>query len=160
MEWLIPIIICLLVGMVLLIVEVFMPGFGIPGISGSILLIAGVVLTWMKFGAKVGLGMTVAVLAVMGIILSISMKSVKSGKLSRSELTLEGTVNDGNKIEKEEMQQLIGLEGKTLTALRPVGAAEFACGKLNVQSDSEFIEKDVKVRIEYILGTSIYVKRI
>lgn len=159
MDWLIPIIICLLVGMILLIVELFMPGFGIPGVSGSALLIAGVILSWMKFGPKVGLGMAVAVLAIMGIIISISLKSVKSGKLSKSELTLDGAVNDGGKTERAEMQQLIGLEGKTLTALRPVGAAEFECGKLNVQSDSEFIEKDTKVRIAYILGTSIYVKR-
>ncbi len=32
-EWLIPIIICVLVGVILLVVEMFMPGFGIPGIS-------------------------------------------------------------------------------------------------------------------------------
>ena len=38
MEWLIPIIICVLAGVILLIVEAFMPGFGVPGISGIILL--------------------------------------------------------------------------------------------------------------------------
>ena len=43
MEWLIPIIICVLAGVILLIVEAFMPGFGVPGISGIILLLAGVV---------------------------------------------------------------------------------------------------------------------
>ena len=42
MEWLIPIIICVLAGVILLIVEAFMPGFGVPGISGIILLLAGV----------------------------------------------------------------------------------------------------------------------
>ena len=63
MEWLIPIIICVLAGVILLIVEAFMPGFGVPGISGIILLLAGVAMTWYEYGAMVGLGTTVAVLA-------------------------------------------------------------------------------------------------
>lgn len=159
MEWLVPIIICVLVGVVLLVVEMFMPGFGIPGISGAVLLLAGIVMTWLEYGAKVGLGMTVAVLALLGIVISISLKSVKSGRLTDSELVLRDAVNDGGKSEREEMQLLVGKEGTTLTALRPVGAAEFECGKLNVQGDSEFIEKGVKVRIIRVDGTTIYVKK-
>ena len=68
MEWLIPIIICVLAGVILLIVEAFMPGFGVPGISGIILLLAGVAMTWYEYGAMVGLGTTVAVLALVGVI--------------------------------------------------------------------------------------------
>ena len=160
MEWLIPIIICVLVGVILLVVEMFMPGFGIPGISGSILLLAGIVMTWFEYGAKVGLGMTIAVLAVLGIVISISLKSVNSEKVKNSPLILQDAVNDGGKSEREEMQLLVGKEGKTVTALRPVGAAEFECGKLNVQGDSEFIEKGVAVRIMRVDGTTIYVKRV
>lgn len=160
MEWLVPIIICMLVGVILLVVEMFMPGFGIPGISGALLLLAGIVMTWLEYGAKVGLGMAVAVLALMGIVISISLKSVNSGKLTDSELVLKDAVNDGGKGEREEMQLLVGKEGKTLTALRPVGAAEFECGKLNVQGDSEFIEKGVNVRIIRVDGTTIYVKKV
>ena len=157
MEWLIPIIICVLVGVILLVVEMFMPGFGIPGISGSILLLAGIVMTWFEYGAKVGLGMTVAVL---GIVISISLKSVNGDRMKNSPLILRDAVNDGGKSEREEMQLLVGKEGKTVTALRPVGAAEFECGKLNVQGDAEFIEKGVNVRIMRVDGTTIYVKKV
>ena len=160
MEWLIPIIICVLVGVILLVVEMFMPGFGIPGISGSILLLAGIVMTWFEYGAKVGLGMTVAVLAVLGIVISISLKSVNGDRMKNSPLILRDAVNDGGKSEREEMQLLVGKEGKTVTALRPVGAAEFECGKLNVQGDAEFIEKGATVRIIRVDGTTIYVKKV
>ncbi len=160
MEWLIPIIICVLVGVILLVVEMFMPGFGIPGISGSILLLAGIVMTWFEYGAKVGLGMTVAVLAVLGIVISISLKSVNGDRMKNSPLILRDAVNDSGKSEREEMQLLVGKEGKTVTALRPVGAAEFECGKLNVQGDAEFIEKGVNVRIMRVDGTTIYVKKV
>lgn len=137
-----------------------MPGFGIPGISGAVLLLAGIVMTWFEYGAKVGLGMAVALLALLGIVISISLKSVNSGRLTNSELVLRDAVNDGGKSEREEMQLLVGKEGTTVSALRPVGAAEFECGKLNVQGDSEFIEKGVKVRIIRVDGTTIYVKRV
>ena len=72
MEWLIPIIIWVLAGVILLIVEAFMPGFGVPGISGIILLLAGVAMTWYEYGAMVGLGTTVAVLALVGVALSLT----------------------------------------------------------------------------------------
>ncbi|MBQ9300205.1 MAG: hypothetical protein IJ214_06795 [Clostridia bacterium] len=160
MEWLIPIIICVLVGVVLLVVEVFMPGFGIPGISAAVLLLAGIVMTWYEYGAKIGLAVAVAVLALMGVVISISLKSVKSGKLAKTELMLNGTVNDGGKSEREQVKMLMGKEGMALTPLRPVGAVEFDCGKMNVQSDGEFIEKGAKVRVIKINGTTIYVKEV
>lgn len=159
MEWLIPIIICVLVGVILLVVEVFMPGFGIPGLSAAVLLMAGIVMTWYEYGARIGLAMAVAVLALMGIVISISLKSVRSGKLAKTDLMLDGTVNDGGKNEREQMQKMLGQQGKTLTALRPVGAAEFAGGKMNVQSDGEFIEKDAVVRVIRVNGKTVYVKK-
>ena len=159
MEWLIPIIICVLVGVVLLVVEMFMPGFGIPGLSAGVLLLAGIVMTWYEYGAKIGLAMSVAVLALMGIVISISLKSVKNGKLAKTDLTLDGAVNDGGQNERARMQRLVGLEGTALTALRPVGAAEFECGKMNVQSDGEFIEKGTAVKVLRVSGTTVYVKK-
>ena len=41
-----PILICAVVGIALIIVEMFMPGFGIPGVAGIILLIGASALTW------------------------------------------------------------------------------------------------------------------
>lgn len=158
MSWLLPIIICMLVGIVLLAVEVFMPGFGVPGISGLTLLVIGVVITWVNYGALVGLGMTVAVLALLGITVSISLKSAKNGRLAKS-LVLQDEV-DIEKADERDMQMFVGEVGTTLTPLRPVGSAEFACGKLSVSSDGEFIEKGTGVRIMRIVGTTILVERV
>ena len=155
MEWLVPIIICVLVGIILLVVEVYMPGFGIPGVSGFILLLAGIVMAWIEYGAKVGLGMAVIILALMGIVISISLRSVENGRFSKA-LVLQGAQE---RPEERDMQALIGQEGITATPLRPVGTAEFACGKLNVSSDGEYIEKGVKVRIARINGTTILVTK-
>ncbi len=158
MEWLIPIIICVLAGVVLLIVEAFMPGFGVPGISGIILLLAGVAMTWYEYGAMVGLGTTVAVLALVGVAISVSLKSASSGRLSKSDLILNDTETPPS--ENADMQLLVGKEGVVKNTLRPVGTAEFDCGKLHVTSDGEYVSEGQRVRIVRVEGTQIFVNKI
>ena len=158
MEWLIPIIICVLAGVILLIVEAFMPGFGVPGISGIILLLAGVAMTWYEDGAMVGLGTTVAVLALVGVAISVSLKSASSGRLSKSDLILNDTETPPS--ENADMQLLVGKEGVVKNTLRPVGTAEFDCGKLHVTSDGEYVSEGQKVRIVRVEGTQIFVNKI
>lgn len=158
MEWLIPIIICVLAGVILLIVEAFMPGFGVPGISGIILLLAGVAMTWYEYGAMVGLGTTVAVLALVGVAISVSLKSASSGRLSKSDLILNDTETPPS--ENADMQLLVGKEGVVKNTLRPVGTAEFDCGKLHVTSDGEYVYEGQKVRIVRVEGTQIFVNKI
>ena len=158
MEWLIPIIICVLAGVILLIVEAFMPGFGVPGISGIILLLAGVAMTWYEYGAMVGLGTTVAVLALVGVGISVSLKSASSGRLSKSDLILNDTETPPS--ENADMQLLVGKEGVVKNTLRPVGTAEFDCGKLHVTSDGEYVSEGQKVRIVRVEGTQIFVNKI
>lgn len=158
MEWLIPIIICVLAGVILLIVEAFMPGFGVPGISGIILLLAGVAMTWYEYGAMVGLGTTVAVLALVGVAISVSLKSASSGRLSKSDLILNDTETPPS--ENADMQLLVGKAGVVKNTLRPVGTAEFDCGKLHVTSDGEYVSEGQKVRIVRVEGTQIFVNKI
>jgi len=159
MEWLVPIIVCMLVGVVLLLVEVFMPGFGIPGISGCALLGAGVIMTWIQFGAKVGLGVTVVVLALLAILISIAMRSVAKGKLGKSEFVLNEDMSSERE-EKDDMLSLIGEVGEVSTVLRPVGVAEFECGRLNVMTEGEYIERGAKVKITRVDGTNVFVKKV
>ena len=158
MEWLIPIIICVLAGVILLIVEAFMPGFGVPGISGIILLLAGVAMTWYEYGAMVGLGTTVAAVALVGVAISVSLKSASSGRLSKSDLILNDTETPPS--ENADMQLLVGKEGVVKNTLRPVGTAEFDCGKLHVTSDGEYVSEGQKVRIVRVEGTQIFVNKI
>lgn len=160
MEWLVPIIVCMLVGVVLLLVEVFMPGFGIPGISGCALLGAGVVMTWIQFGAKVGLGVTVIVLALLAILISIAMRSVAKGKLGKSEFVLNDDMSSERDEASDDMLSLIGEIGEVSTVLRPVGVAEFECGRLNVMTEGEYIERGAKVKITRVDGTNVFVKKV
>lgn len=160
MEWLIPIIICMLVGVVLLVVEAFMPGFGIPGISGCVLLLIGIVMTWIEYGALAGLGATVVLLALLAIVISFSLHSAARGRLSKSNLVLGDNEDARKQDENVEMQLLVGEVGEAKNVLRPVGVAEFACGRLNVMTEGEYVAQGEKVRIKRVDGTTIFVEKV
>jgi len=156
-----PILICFLLGLILLIIEVFMPGFGVPGITGIVLEVASIVMTYLSHGGVAALGITLIILAMIAIAVSLALRSVNKGRLSKSAMILNQTesVEDGY-IATRDMEVFLGKEGVTITVLRPTGMAEFEGVKLNVQSDGEYIAKDVRVRVQRVDGARVTVSRL
>ncbi|MBR1584638.1 MAG: hypothetical protein IJ662_03770 [Clostridia bacterium] len=153
-----PLILCLITGVALLVVEVFMPGFGLPGISGLILVTVGIIITWNTYGAVAGLAVTVISLALAGISISVSIKSAANGKLSRSALFLNDVT--ASPADREDSAALLGKTGVTATVLNPVGIAEFDGVRLNVISEGTYLEKGVQVKVEQVEGAKIIVREI
>lgn len=152
------IIICVLAGLGLLVVEMFVPGFGVPGVSGIVLLIVSAVLLGFKSGPLAAVGLIVIIVALVAIMLSVALKSAADGRLSKSKLILhesessrEGFLSSGD------MSVFLGREGETRTALRPSGIAEFDGVRLNVVSDGMFIAQGVRVKIVRVDGNRILV---
>ncbi len=152
-----PLILCLIVGIALLVVEVFMPGFGLPGVSGLILVAIGVIITWRTYGPVAGLAVTVIALALAGISVSLSVKSAASGRMSRSALFLNDV---SGTVDHDDAAALLGKEGVTATVLNPVGIAEFDGVRLNVLTEGTYLEKGVKVRVTQVEGAKIIVREI
>ena len=107
------------------------------------------------------LSMTLIILAVVAITISLALRSVNKGKLSKSDVILSQTENaaDGY-VATRDMDVFLGKEGVTSTVLRPAGMAEFDGVKLNVVSDGEYISKNVAVRVDHVEGARVVVRRI
>ena len=156
-----PILICFLIGIGLMVLEAFMPGFGLPGISGIILEVVAVVLTWMNHGPVAALGMTLIILSILAIAISMSLRLAANGKLSRSKLVLNDTEsNEAGYRSTEDLDVFLGKEGVTTTVLRPTGMAEFDGVRLNVVSEGEFIQSGTRVQIVRVEGSRILVRTI
>ena len=156
-----PILICFLIGIGLMVLEAFMPGFGLPGISGIILEVVAVALTWMNHGPVAALGMTLIILSILAIAISMSLRSAANGKLSRSKLVLNDTEsNEAGYRSTEDLEVFLGKEGVTTTVLRPTGMAEFDGVRLNVVSEGEFIQSGTRVQIVRVEGSRILVRTI
>lgn len=156
-----PIIICALVGIALLIVEMFMPGFGIPGVSGIILLVVAVVFTWIEYGMMAGLGMAIVMLAIVGLAIYLSLRSATKGRLSRSPLILKGAqTREEGFVSQDEKTDFLGRTGITMTVLRPAGIAEFSGERLNVVTAGEFVQPGTQVVVKQVEGARILVEEV
>ena len=140
----VAVVICVLAGLGLLVLEMFMPGFGVPGVSGIVLLLAGAVLVGIKHGLLAAVGLIVIIVALVAIMLSVALKSAADGRLSKSKLVLhESESSREGFLSSSDMSVFLGREGETRTALRPSGIAEFDGVRLNVVSDGVFIAQGV-----------------
>lgn len=156
-----PILLCFVIGVGLLVLEAFMPGFGLPGITGIVLQVIAVVLTWLWHGPVAALGVLLIILSVLAIAISVSLRSVANGKLSKSRIILRDTEsNEAGYRSTQDTEIFLGREGETTTVLRPTGMAEFDGVKLNVLSEGEFIPAGVKVRIVRVEGSRILVHKV
>ena len=154
-----PIIICFVVGIGLLILEAFMPGFGAPGITGVILEVITLVMTWFEHGPVATLAMLLIVLLVLAIAISTSLRSITKGRLSKSSLVHSETEsNEDGYRSIEDLAVFMDKEGIATSVLRPTGIADFDGVRLNVSSEGDYIPAGTKVRIIKVDGAKILVK--
>ena len=154
-----PIIICFLIGIGLLILEAFMPGFGAAGITGIILEIITLVMTWFEHGPLATLAMLLIVLLVLAIAISTGLRSITSGRLSKSSLVHSETEsNEEGYRSVEDLAVFMDKEGTATSVLRPTGIADFDGVRLNVSSEGDYIPAGTRVRIIKVEGAKILVK--
>ena len=149
-----PMALCVLLGMGLILVEVFLPGFGLPGISGIALVGVGTIMAAMHFGTLTAVALLLVIIAVL---VSWLLRSAAKGDVAKSKLFLH---QKEELREQQDMQVLVGHEGRTLSVLRPSGIGDFDGVRLNVVTEGEFIENGVAIRIARVEGGKIVVKAI
>ena len=144
-------ILLIIIGIILLVAEIFIPSFGITGTIGIISILAGVIFTSDSFIG--GLLLFVVILLVAIILMFIAYKVLSSVK---SPLILTESLNEEKPNEK--LAFFVGKEGIAITPLRPSGTLEFEGVRLDVITRGEFVEKGSIVIIEEIQGKKIIVK--
>ncbi|MDF2988317.1 MAG: hypothetical protein K0R50_3827 [Eubacterium sp.] len=150
--------VCFILGLALVIFEMFHPGLSFPGILGGILIIVGVVLT-AKTLMDV-LILIILVLAILGIALTIVVHSATKGHLSRVLVLSDSLDKEVKNTMYEDLDYFVGNEGVTLTPLRPSGSTDFDGVRLDVISDGEFIDKGRRVKIIRMEDRKFIVKEI
>ncbi len=149
--------IILVAGLLLVVVEMFHPGFGAPGITGAILILLAIVL--IANTILQALILIIIVLAVLGIALSFVLQSATKGRLSKTLILNDSLKKESGFIGTEDLDYFLGKEGVTLSILRPAGTADFDGVKLDVVSEGDFIPKDSTVRIIKVEGRRIVVRQ-
>ncbi len=155
--WQLPAIVCLIVGALLMTYEMFTPGMGVPGALGALFLLAAVVLR--ADSLQTALITLLLILVPLIIAAIIVFRSMSRGALSRTPMVLKERIEaESTSLGDVEMQELVGREGVSLSALRPSGRADFDGLRLDVSSSGEFIPKGARVRIERVEGLRVLVR--
>ncbi|MBR5762049.1 MAG: serine protease [Lachnospiraceae bacterium] len=149
-------IVVLIIGIVLIGVEFYLPGFGLPGISGIICTAAGIFLAGRNASERVIVGVIAIVVIAVMLVVSIILFSSKKVK---SPIKLETDLQGKNLfIDEKDMEYLIGKKGIALTDLRPSGKGEFDGVKLDIYSSNYYIKKDSELIITAIKNNKILVE--
>jgi len=149
-------LILLIIGFALVVVEMYIPGFGFPGITGTICLIAGVAL-YAKTDIVAWLVMTVIIVSLLCVALSFSIRSAAKGRLAKSKLVLNEVSTSG--VGDNDLSYYVGRTGCATTVLRPAGIGEFDGVKLNILSDGEFIAEGAQITVTRVEGNRIFVRK-
>ena len=149
-------IIVLIVGIILVGIEMLLPGFGVPGISGAIGIIAGILMLAESF--EHGLKLTAIVIVVLALMLAMVVLFFHSKKI-KSPIVLDKELNtDPGYLSSQDLEYLVGKEGVTTTILRPSGKCDIEGVVFEVRSAGEYIEKNKKVKIVKVQSNMLVVK--
>jgi membrane-bound ClpP family serine protease len=149
-------IVLLIAGFILVGIEMVVPGFGAPGISGIVCLIGGIILTAKNI--EEGLTMTVIVVVILAVMMTIAMVFLKHVK---SPIILDTEIKSTKGyISASDMEYLVGKEGLAVTDLRPAGKCDIEGVEFDVRTEGRYIMRGNKVIISRIHENMIMVKEI
>ncbi|MYE14893.1 MAG: nodulation protein NfeD [Gemmatimonadetes bacterium] len=142
-------------GIVLILVEVFViPGFGIFGIAGGLALLGGLFMAQIgSLPSQQDLAQAATVIGAAALLVILTswvfLRSVFANRrLGRSGIVLpEATDREEGYTSADLRPELVGLEGVAITSLRPAGVGLFADERVDVVSESEWIEEGTPIRI-------------
>lgn len=164
-------IIIFIIGVALLGVEIFViPGFGVAGVSGIILIISGLSLSLIDnvnfnfeprhIKALLGAILLVTFSMLTSIILSINISKrlfAGSGFLGKLALKAEGKIEEGYIGVDMSPKTLVGRKGIASTVLRPSGKVMIDDEIYDAKSEDGFIDKDTEVVVLRYETGQVYV---
>jgi len=146
------IILLLCVALVMLLIELFMPDFGVCGGIGILSLIAAAV-TAIRF-TNYGPAITILCMSMAVAIVFAVYRTLKSKRA-------QGTIvlDDVDKAEENGFALQPGSVGVTLTSLRPIGTVSFGGLKFDAICEHGTMEQGVKVMLTRVSEGKAYVER-
>lgn len=159
MSWISASFLC--VGLVFLIIEAFIAGFGFFGISGTLSIIAGVIIRICQgLDLTQSLAFILIILGFFVILVMIMVYSAQYGILGHSGLFESKTSisKDYNETERR-VKKLVGKSGKAITDLRMGGKAKIKGKVYDVVSLKSYIEKGSNIKVVEVKDNTIIVRK-
>lgn len=145
-------------GLVLLFIEVaLIPGFGLTGITGILIILAGLGLAFWKLDLRLAVVYTlVSFVALVALVLWAVYVFPYTSLGKRFRLETKISVEDGYTAIRD-LSPYVGKEGVATSDLRPSGIARIGDERLDVISDGEFIPRGTPIKVIKVKSGSLIV---
>lgn len=144
-------------GVLLMLIELFIPGFGFWGISGISCILVSVFLTLGSDVAALSLLAISLVVAVVVFLLII--KFLPSSQLWDKMILKDSETKQDGFSSSYDYSNYVGKEGIVITLLRPAGLVDIDGVQIDVVSEGQYIEQGTRVKVVSVNGSRILVKR-
>jgi len=170
-------VVLFLLGLALIAIEIFLiPGFGVFGISGGILVLSSLILASQTFGnlepsadmhflARTMGELAITIVLVVAIAATISRFLPHVPVLNRLVLSPPGHAETVAELDPQlrpeyvdENAELIGQRGTALSTLRPAGKARVGGRIVDVVSNGPYIREDSAIEVVSVAGNRIVVR--
>ncbi len=144
-----------IVGVLVIIAEIFIPSSGLLAIM-AIAILAYSLFIVFSISVSAGMFMVVADIIILPFLIIFGLKMLsKSPATLREELSSE----DGVTSQSPELEKYLGKNGVTTSDLRPSGTALIDGKRMDVVSRGNYIDKDTKIVVCSVTGNQLVVKK-
>ncbi|MBQ7277954.1 MAG: hypothetical protein IJR17_01945 [Clostridia bacterium] len=155
----VPCILCFLFGILMFVVEMFTPGFGVAGGLGIAAFAAIIVMQFSANSLSAALTVSAVLLLLLCVIIVLFLRSFQKGALSKSKIVNASAVEgESSAATKQVGRELMGKSGTAITPLRPTGVAEIEGERVNVSTRGSFIDAGSQVTVIALEGLNVIVK--
>lgn len=149
-------IILLLIGILFLFIELFIPGFGFFGVTGLLFLIGSAIVTviYIPYGAIIVIGELIIIFVIGYLFVEYVRHNGLAGKIVLKD-TLKEDLNNS-----EYLSAYLGKEGVAQTPLKPCGNVVIEEKSFEAYSEGEYINSGDRIKAVRVFENKLYVKKI
>ncbi|TDJ53253.1 MAG: nodulation protein NfeD [Ignavibacteria bacterium] len=161
-------ILMFIIGVALILLEIFViPGFGIAGISGIILVFTSLFFSLVgsdpfldfELVSRAIIQLSISLVLALVLIFVLAKYLPKTSIFNKFVLSVSEKSVDGFSSHSF-AEDLVGAEGIALTTLRPAGTAEINGRRVDVMTESEYVEQGKKIKVLAVDGIRVLVREV
>ena len=145
-------------GLIMIALELLIPGFGLMGIGGFLFIILGINSAVGRL--IISINSLLIFISVMVVVIFLVVKRAFKSKRIKSIVLQTSIDKDYSDTSIENKSNLIGKRGVTTGTLRPTGYAIIENEKVDVLSEAGLIEAGAEVEVVEVRENKIYVRRV
>jgi len=161
-------ILLFITGVILLLAEIFViPGFGIAGVGGIILIFVSLFLSLINTNFFIDFDDILLAIIQLGsavfgsvVVISLLLKYLPKTKVFGRLILSDETSSLHGFISNPDYHILVDMEGEALTSMRPAGIAVIAGKRYDVVTEGDFIDHGTRIKVDRVEGVRIIIKKI